>query len=151
MECPFKGWDSFQRYLRTSTSVDVKSWKIQKVLHFTHFDQKNTYIIECKIVHKCTSATVTIHICTVTVSLAFILLFFLSPPHTLFFSLVWLSPAALFSSTELHCSLESRHSCATADHLTRSCSHRSPPCPWSPLLSLIVIAIFFLCLMVLGF
>ena len=80
MECSFKGWDSFQRYLRASTLVDVKSWKIQKVLHFTHFDQRNTYIIECKIVHKCISATVIVHICTVIVALAFnILAIFLSP------------------------------------------------------------------------
>ena len=102
--------------------------------------------------YKCTSATVTVHICTVTVSLAFnIFLFFLSLPHSLFFSLVWLSPHALFYSNDLHCSIESSHSCAIADHLTRCCSHRSPLPPQSPLLSPIVIAIFFLCLMVLGF
>ena len=102
--------------------------------------------------YKCTSATVTVHICTVTVSLAFnIFLFFLSLPHSLFVSLVWLSPHALFYSIDLHCSIESSHSCAIADHLTRCCSHRSPLPPQSPLLSPIVIAIFFLCLMVLGF
>ena len=40
--------------LRASTSVDAKSSKIQKSLHFTHFDQKNTHISGCKIVHKST-------------------------------------------------------------------------------------------------
>ena len=55
----------------------MKSCKIQKVVHFTHFKQKNSYISGCKIVHKCTSATVTVHICTVTVACAFnILVFF---------------------------------------------------------------------------
>ena len=46
---------------RASVSVDAKSCKIQKTLHFSG----------CKIVHKCTTATVTVHICTVTVALAF--------------------------------------------------------------------------------
>jgi len=49
----------------------------EEVIHFTHFEQKNTYINGCKIVHKYTSATVTMHICTVTVARAFnILVFF---------------------------------------------------------------------------
>ena len=57
----------------------TKCCKIQKAFHFTHFDQKNTHISGCKIVHKCTSAIVTIYICTVTIALAFnILVFFLS-------------------------------------------------------------------------
>ena len=141
------------------------------------------------------------YICTVTIGLVFniLLFFFLSTPHSLFFSLVWLSPHALFSSTDLRCSLKSRHSCATTDHLTRRCSRRSllltsittafidrrcylfslfdgfgilisgfwwfatpllsqvspQPChrrsPHSALLTPVVVAIFFLCLMVLGF
>ena len=67
------------RLIRATTSVDAKSCKIQKALHFTHFDQKNTYISECKIVHKCTSTTVTVHIYMVTIALAFnILVFFFS-------------------------------------------------------------------------
>ena len=74
--------------------------------------------------HTCTSATVTMHICTVTVSSCIWYIYFsLSPPHSLFFSLVWLSPQAHFSSTDLRCSLRSRHNCATTDHLTRYCSH----------------------------
>ena len=53
---------------RASTSVDAKSCKMQKTLHFTHFDIN---INGCKIVHKCTSVTVNVHICTVTIALAF--------------------------------------------------------------------------------
>ena len=46
---------------RATTSVVAKSCKIQKVVHLAHFDQKNTHISGCKIVHKCTSAIVTMH------------------------------------------------------------------------------------------
>ena len=102
--------------------------------------------------HKCTSATVTMHICMVTVSSCIWYIYFsLSPPHSLFFSLVWLSPQAHFSSTDLRCSLRSRHNCATTDHLTRCYSH------WLLLLTPIAatlpitVAIFFLSLMALGF
>ena len=45
-----------------TTSVVAKSCKIQKVVHFTHFDQKNTYTNGCKIMHKCRSATLTVYI-----------------------------------------------------------------------------------------
>ena len=45
------------RKARASTSVDAKSCKTEKTLYFTHFDQKNTHISGCKIVHKCTSVT----------------------------------------------------------------------------------------------
>ena len=56
-----------------------------------------------------------------------------------------------FDGPLLRYSLESCHSRAIVDHLTRHCSCWSPlPCR-SPLLSPIAIAIFFLCLMVLGF
>ena len=48
--------------LRVTTSVVAKSCKIQKVVHFTHFDQKNTYTNGCKIMHKCRSATLTVYI-----------------------------------------------------------------------------------------
>ena len=49
---------------------------------------QNTHISGCKIVYKCTSATVTVHICTVTITLLFnILLFFpLSTSLSLFLS-----------------------------------------------------------------
>ena len=77
-------------YKGVSTSVDAKSCKMQKTFHFTHFDQKNTHITGCKIVYKCTIATV--HICTVTVAFAFnILLFFCLS----FYSLLTLSEHSL--------------------------------------------------------
>ena len=122
--------------IRAIASVDTKWCKMEKEINFTHFEQKkNTHISgcnECKLVHKCTIAIVTVHICTVIVAFAFnILLFFLSPPHSLLFSLVWLSPHALFSSIDLRRSLKSHHSHAPADHLTRHCSRWSP-LPHSP-------------------
>ena len=47
------------------------------MLRYAHFDQKNTYISEYKIVYKCTSATVTVYICMITIARAFnILVFF---------------------------------------------------------------------------
>ena len=72
--------------LRATALVDAKLCKIEKVAHFTYFEQKNTYISRCKIVHLCTIATITVHICTVTVACAFIIL--------LVFSLycLWCSP-----------------------------------------------------------
>ena len=57
--------------IRATTSVIKKSYKIQKIAYFTYFDQKNTHISGCKIVHKCTIATITVHICTVTIVCAF--------------------------------------------------------------------------------
>ena len=69
--------------IRATTSVIKKSCRIQKVAHFTYFDQKNTHISGCKIVHKCTSATITVYICTVTVTLLYIILIlFLSSPDS---------------------------------------------------------------------
>ena len=60
-----------------TASAHAKSCKIQKVVHFTRFEQRNTHINGCKIVYKCTSATVTVHICMITVTRAFnILVFF---------------------------------------------------------------------------
>ena len=73
------------RLLRATTLVVAKSCKIQKVTHLTHFDQINTHINGCKIVHKCTSATVTVHICTVIVALLYIILIISN--FTPFFSL----------------------------------------------------------------
>ena len=57
-----------------STSVGGYSSIIQKLLHFTHFNQKYTHISGCKVVHNYTNATVTVHICTVTVAHVFTIL-----------------------------------------------------------------------------
>ena len=66
-----------------TTSTLVKSCKIQKVTYFTHFDQKNTRISGYKIMHKYTSATVTVHICIDTVTLLYIILVVFLAPHIL--------------------------------------------------------------------
>ena len=50
--------------------------KYKKIVHFTHFEPKKTHISGGKIMHKCTNAIVTMHICTVTVTRAFNLLVF---------------------------------------------------------------------------
>ena len=66
-----------------TTSTLVKSCKIQKVTYFTHFDQKNAHISGCKILHKYTSVTVTVHICIVTATLLYIILVVFLTPHNL--------------------------------------------------------------------
>ena len=99
-------------WLRATTSMVAKSYKIQKVVHFTHYDQKNTHINGCKIVHKCKSATVTVHIYTVIVALHLIFYYFFlsTSPHSLFFSLVHLTLTSLsfylWSLTLTHRSLK---------------------------------------------
>ena len=50
---------------------------MEKVVDFTQFEEKKTHISLCIIVHLCTIATVTVHICTVTVALPFNILMFL--------------------------------------------------------------------------
>ena len=52
---------SITKQIRASTSMDAKLCKMQKILHFTHFDQKNTNISEYKNVYKCSIATVTMY------------------------------------------------------------------------------------------
>ena len=50
----------------------------KNISDFTHFDKKkkkkNIHISDYKIVHKCTIATVTVHICMVSVALHIIIL-----------------------------------------------------------------------------
>ena len=75
------------------------------MINFTQFEQKNTHTSLCIIVHLCTIATVTVHICTTTVACAFyILIVFHS---LLFFSFFFIrktnSPShVLFSSDTTH-------------------------------------------------
>ena len=52
---------SITKQIRASTSMDAKLCKMQKILHFTHFDQKNTNISEYKNVYKCSIAIVTVY------------------------------------------------------------------------------------------
>ena len=51
---------------------NLAKYKKQLILHI--LTKKNTHIGGYKIVHKCTRATVTVHICTVTVALLYIIL-----------------------------------------------------------------------------
>ena len=66
--------------LLVSKSISISMCKIlqnRKTCSFYTFWAKNTHISGCKIVHLCTIATVSVHICIVTVALLSI--FFLSP------------------------------------------------------------------------
>ena len=56
---------------RLTALTHTKSYKIQKIVNFTHFEQKTTHINWCKIVHKYINATVTVHICMITVICVF--------------------------------------------------------------------------------
>ena len=96
----------------------------KKTLHFTHFHQKNIHISECKNIHKCTIASVTVHIYTVIVVLAFNILVIFS----LSLSLVALTLTSLsiflIWSTSNHCR-QSTHPNTATDQLIR------PVPPWS--------------------
>ena len=85
---------------------------MEKVANFAQFEQKNTHINGCKIVHLCTIATVTVHICMVTVACPFnILLVFssllamlsLSPSPNSLFVYALTSPQSPFVSIEFAC------------------------------------------------
>ena len=69
--------------ITATISTIVKSCKIQKVAYFTQFNKKNTHINGCKIVHKCISATVAMHICTFTVAILYIILVLFLSSHIL--------------------------------------------------------------------
>ena len=75
---------------------------MKKLTDFTHSEQKNTHISGCKIVHKCTIATVTVHICTATVACAFNIL--IISDSLLFFSLFFICktnpPSHVLSSSD---------------------------------------------------
>ena len=60
---------------------------MEKVDNFTRFEQKKAPISLCIIVHLCTIATVTVHICTATVACVLIILLISVRP---FFSLSYL-------------------------------------------------------------
>ena len=64
---------------RASPSVCAKLCKMKKVFDFTHFEQKNNYTNECRIMHKYTIAIITVHIRTITVACVFNILTIFSP------------------------------------------------------------------------
>ena len=49
-------------------SIHTNATKIQKVIKFTQLSFKTTHISWCKNVYICIFATITMHICTVTVA-----------------------------------------------------------------------------------
>ena len=67
---------SVETKLRAITSARLKLCKMEKVVDFTQFKEKKTHISLCIVVHKCTIATVPVHICTGTVELPFNILMF---------------------------------------------------------------------------
>ena len=78
-----RNWKSFTLLpLKATASVDAKSCKIEKVAHFTHFEQKNTHISGYKTVH------------------IIILYFFLSPLFFLHLTSLSPSPSPSPSSSE---------------------------------------------------
>ena len=89
--------------------MDAKSWKMSKN------KKKKNHISGCKIVHKCTNATVTVHICTVNIVLAFnnLVIFSLS------LSLVALTfPFSHLINSSNHCH-RSTHQTTTVDQIIR--------------------------------
>ena len=81
----------------------AKVCKIQKVLNFVHFNQINTYISACKSVQIYKTATVTVHICTVTVHVQMI--FFFSLPLHLICTVTVHVQMIFFFSLPLHLAL----------------------------------------------
>ena len=120
---------------------------MEKWSNFTQFEQKNTHISGCKIVHLCTVA-----ICTVTVAYAFniLLVFFLSLVSTL--TLTELSPYLYSHLTSLPLFLicsHSHHYCRS-NHASIAAGQTMPSLP--PILSFITFSpIFFVGVEILRF
>ena len=93
---------------------------MKKLTNFTQLKQKNTHISGCKIMHLCTIATVTVHICTVTIAYVFniLLVFFLSLVSTLTFTLTGLSPCLCshLPSLPLFLICSHSHHCCRSNH-----------------------------------
>ena len=119
---------------------------MKKVINFTQFEQKFTHISEYKIVHFCTIATVTVHICMVTVTYAFniLLVFFLSLVSALTLTLTGLSHCLCSHLTSLPLFLICSHShqYCRSNHASIVASQTMPSL--SPILSFITFSpIFF--------
>ena len=85
--------------IRASASADVNLCIIQKDTNFTHFASKMLHISASKSVHICTFATVTIHICKVTIALYFIFLIIFSLTSQVIFSLFFVNSLSLLHRT----------------------------------------------------
>ena len=64
--------------VRATALAIAKSCIIQKGHHFAHFTKTKAHINQCKSVQIYTTTILTVHICTVTVTLPFIILVFIS-------------------------------------------------------------------------
>ena len=128
---------------------------MEKGTNFTQFEQKNTHISGCKIVHLCTIATVTWHICTVTVAYAFniLLVFFsLSLVSALILTLTGLYPCLCSHLPSLPLFLICFHShhCCRSNHASIATSQTMPSL--QPILSFITFSpIFFVDIGILRF
>ena len=106
---------------------------MEKGANFTQFEQKNTHISGCKIMHLCTIATIIVHICTVTVAYAFniLLVFSLSlvSALTLTLTLTGLSPYLYSHLTSLPLFLICSHShhCCRSNHASIAADQTMPP------------------------
>ena len=85
--------------IRVTISVCGKFCKIKKLYLLHILAKKNTHISGCKILHLCTSATVTVHICTVTVACVFNILHFFFLSFTSLFQLLTLTSFPSISPT----------------------------------------------------
>ena len=87
---------------------NLAKYKKQLILHI--LTKKNTHIGGYKIVHKCTRATVTMHICTVTIALLYIIL--IISKFAPFFSLSYLfakpTPSSSASSSDAHTPIDTK-------------------------------------------
>ena len=112
---------------------------MKKWTNFTQFEQKNTHISGCKIVHLCTVATVTVH--TFNILLVF---FSLSLVTALTLTLTGLSPYLCSHLTSLPLFLICSHShhCCRSNHASIAAGQTMPSLP--PILSFITfLPIFF--------
>ena len=127
---------------------------MEKVTNFTQFEQKTTHISRCKIVHFCTIATLTVHICMVIVAYAFniLLVFFLSLVSALTLTLTELSHCLCSHLTSLPLFLICSHShhCCRSNHASIAAGQTMPSLP--PILSFITFSlIFFVAVRILRF
>ena len=85
--------------LMNNKSIRIRQWIIEKGTDFAHFTQKTTHISRCISLHISISATVTMHICIVTVAFYILFYYFFSPLTFLSFPLT-LSLQPIISTTQ---------------------------------------------------
>ena len=130
--------------IRATALVVAKVCKIQKVLNLAHLNKKkkNTHISACKSVQIYKTATVTVHICTVTVHVQMI--FFFSLPLHLICTVTVHVQMIFFFSLPLHLALplcllltikSQNHPCPSLNHQSLSSSKNKITKPLLPSLN----------------